>query len=178
MKNKILLLILSLALCFGCKKDNSVVTNNEQQKKIKVTLTAIIKTDDDFQLFYKEEDNVQNPFEESNSLWTKVKGSDKSQNIEFILPENILPNYFRLDIGKNEKQQGITISGMKIEFLDKKIEINSKDFIENYFVHNSSVEIKDNSTGEVVTKKNESGLYDPVFNSGENLKFELQKMYK
>ena len=70
------------------------------------------------------------------------------------------------------------VSDEALEFLDKKIEINTSTFFETYFVHNNSIEIKDKSTGEVITKKDENGTYDPVFNSGENLKFELQKMYR
>ena len=180
MKKSILLIILSFTLFVSCKDDkNQEATATETiNKKVKVSLTALVKTDDDFQLFFKEEDNVSTPFEENNSIWVSVKASDKPQNIEFVLPENTLPNYLRLDIGKNEKQQPITISGLKIDFLDKKIEMNPTNLFETYFVHNNCVEIKDKSKGEVVTKKDENGIYDPVINSGENLKFELQKMYK
>jgi len=178
-KSIFFLLVLSFSLLVSCKDEKA--NDNEVtkiSKTVKVTVSAIVKTDDDFQLFFREEDNISTPFEEVNSVWTKVTASDNPQSIEFILPENVLPNYLRLDVGKNEKQQAITISGMKIEFLDNKFEINPSNFFETYFVHNSSVEIKDKSTGEVITKKDENGTYDPVFNSGENLKFELQKMYK
>ena len=180
MKKSILLLFaLSLSLLVSCKDENAVEKTEEQAKKnVKVTVSALVKVDDDFQLFFREEDNIATPFEEGNSLWTKVTASDKPQNIEFTLPENVLPNYLRLDLGTNEGQQSVVISGMKIEFLDKKIEINTSTFFETYFVHNNSIEIKDKSTGEVITKKDENGTYDPVFNSGENLKFELQKMYR
>jgi len=180
MKKSILFLFaLSLSLLVSCKDEK---TNDSEiikvSKSVKVTVSAIVKVDDDFQLFFREEDNISTPFEEGNSVWTKIKASDKPQNIEFTLPENVLPNYLRLDLGKNEGQQPVVISGMKIEFLDKKIEINTSTFFETYFVHNNSIEIKDKSTGEVITKKDENGIYDPVFNSGENLKFELQKMYR
>jgi len=72
----------------------------------------------------------------------------------------------------------VVISGLKIEYVNKKIEMNALSFIENYFVHNNSIEIKDKNTGEVIPKKDENGLYDPVFNSGENLKIELHKIYR
>jgi len=178
-KSIFFLFVLSFSLLVSCKDEKA--NDNEVtkiSKTVKVTVSAIVKTDDDFQLFFREEDNISTPFEEGNSVWTKVTASDNPQSIEFILPEDVLPNYLRLDVGKNEKQQAIIISGMKIEFLDNKFEINPSNFFETYFVHNSSVEIKDKSTGEVITKKDENGTYDPVFNSGENLKFELQKMYK
>jgi hypothetical protein len=180
MKKSILLLFaVSLSLLVSCKDEKAIEKTEEQVKKnVKVTVSALVKVDDDFQLFFREEDNISTPFEETNSIWTKVSASDKVQNIEFILPENALPNYLRLDLGKNEGQQPVVISGMKIEFLDKKIDINQTNFFDTYFVHNNSIEIKDKSSGEVITKKDENGIYDPVFNSGENLKFELQKMYR
>ncbi|MFY8097723.1 MAG: hypothetical protein ACOVMH_07895 [Flavobacterium sp.] len=179
MKKSILLLFaLSLSLLVSCRDEKAPEKTEEQEKNVKVTVSALVKVDDDFQLFFREEDNISTPFEENNSVWVSVKASDKPQNIEFVLPENTLPNYLRLDIGKNEKQQPITISGLKIDFLDKKIEMNPTNLFETYFVHNNCVEIKDKSKGEVVTKKDENGIYDPVINSGENLKFELQKMYK
>ena len=179
MKGKILIFVLSVFLFASCKDDKtSTPESKEAVKKIKVTLSATVKTDDDFQLFFKEEDNASKPFEEVNSVWTAVKANENSQNIEFVLPEDVFPNYLRLDIGKNDKQQPVIISSLKIEYGDKKFEMNSTAFIENYFVHNNSIEIKDKSKGEVIPKKDENGTYDPVFNSGENLKPELLKLYK
>ena len=89
MKKSILLLFaLSLSLLVSCKDENAVEKTEEQAKKnVKVTVSALVKVDDDFQLFFREEDNITTPFEEGNSLWTKVTASDKPQNIHCILPE-------------------------------------------------------------------------------------------
>ena len=179
MKKSIFLFVLSLSLLISCKdeKTNEVVAE-QPAKSVKVTVAAIVKTNDDFQLFFREEDNISTPFEEENSVWVKVAASENVQNIEFVLPENVLPYYLRLDTGKNEAQKGVKISGMKIEYLDKKIDINTASFFDTYFIPNNSIEIKDKATGEVITKKDANGIYDPVFNSGENLKLELEKIYR
>lgn len=179
MKKSILLFVLSLSLLVSCKeeKPNEVVAE-EPGKSVKVTVSAIVKTNDDFQLFFKEDNDVTTPFDEVNSVWTKVTGNDTAQDIVFVLPNDVLPNYLRLDVGKNEAQQGVTISGMKIEYLGKKFDISTPGFFETYFVHNNSIEVKDQATGEVITKKDSNGTYDPVFNSGENLKLELEKLYR
>ncbi|NJM80132.1 MAG: hypothetical protein HC854_11905 [Flavobacterium sp.] len=110
-------------------------------------------------------------------MWKEVKASDKPQVIEFLLPENVLPNYLRLDLGTNPANESITLSDMKIEYLDKKIDINSTSFFETYFINNPCIIIEDKATGLIKTKK-ENDFYDPFFNSGENLKYELQKIFK
>ena len=112
MKNNILLFIISLTLFTSCKDDKpNEVTTESVRNQVKVSLSAIVKVDDDFQLFFKEEDVADTPYEESNSVWAKIKGSEQPQNIEFVFPENVLPNYFRLDLkrshtinSKNKKQ--------------------------------------------------------------------------
>lgn len=182
MKNSILLFIISLTLFTSCKDDksNDVTTESVESvsKQVKVSLSAIVKTDDDFQLFFKEEDVADTPYEESNSVWAKIKGSEKPQNIEFVFPENVLPNYFRLDLGVNDKQQQIIISSMKIEYIDKKIEMNTSQIIEQYFIPNNCIEIKDKNIGLFNLIKGDNNSHDPFIISGENLKFELQKMYR
>ncbi len=180
MKNKFsILIVLSLALITGCKDEKSTEQPVEEKTAnlVEVTLTATVKKDDNFQLFFKEEDNVETLFEESSSVWKEVKGSENPQEIEFFLPENVLPNYLRLDVGTNTSNENITISNFKIKYLDKKIDINSAAFFDTYFISNPCIEVEDKASGLIKTKK-ENDFYDPFFNSGENLKYELQKIYK
>ena len=56
MKKSILLLFaLSLSLLVSCKDENAVEKTEEQAKKnVKVTVSALVKVDDDFQLFFSE----------------------------------------------------------------------------------------------------------------------------
>lgn len=182
MNNKFLtLIVLSLTLLTSCKKDKDQQQQEPVEEKVvnlvKVSLTATVKKDDNFQLFYKEEDNVEIPFAEQDAVWKEVKGSDQSQVITFLLPENALPNYLRLDVGTNPENENITISNFQIEYLDKKIDINSTSFFDNYFINNPSIVIEDKASGLIKTQK-QNDFYDPFFNSGENLKYELQNIYK
>lgn len=180
MKNKFsILIVLSLALLTGCKDEKSTEQPVEEKiaNLVEVTLTATVKKDDKFQLFFKEVDNVEIPFEEQDAVWKDVKGSENSQEIKFLLPENVLPNYLRLDVGTNAENESIIISNFKIEYLGKKIDINSTAFFDTYFISNSYIVVEDKTSGLIKTKK-ENDFYDPFFNSGENLKYELQKMYK
>lgn len=179
MKKSIVLFVLSLSLLVSCKDEKATeIVAEKPAKNVKVTVNAIVKTDDNFQLFFREGNDISTPFEEENSVWTKVAASDAAQNIEFVLPEDVLPYYLRLDLGTNAEQQGITITGMKIDYLEKNLSVSPSTFFESYFIPNNSIEIKDKVKGEVMTKKDAGGIYDPVFNSGENLKVELDKLYR
>lgn len=178
MKKRILLLfVLTTSFLVSCKKEEEKAAI-EPSKQVQVELTATVNKDDSFQLFFKEEDNLQVPYAESNSVWVDVKASDKPQTITFNLPENTLPNYLRLDVGKSDKQESMTISGLNVSYLDKKVNMSSNTFFDTYFIPNKCITIENKGSGLIKLHKDETGIYDPIFNSGENLKFELQKMYR
>lgn len=182
MKKLSILIVLSLTLLTSCKDNKGTEQSEETTVKevanlVKVSLTATVKKDDNFQLFFKEEDAVEIPFAEQDAIWKEVKGSEQSQVIEFLLPENVLPNYLRLDVGTNPENEKINILNFKIEYLDKKIDISSAAFFDNYFINNPCIIVEDKATGLIKTQK-ENDFYDPFFNSGENLKYELQNMFK
>ena len=61
------------------------------------------------------------PYAETNSIWVDVKANEKPQTITFVLPENVLPNYLRLDIGKIDSHKEMNITGLNISYLDKKV---------------------------------------------------------
>jgi hypothetical protein len=177
MKNKIIIVVL-FSLLVSCNPKKEQDKALELNKSVKVTLTAIVQKNDSFQLFYKEEDNATKLYDENNSVWIDVVASDKPQEIQFLLPENVLPNYLRLDFGVTEIHKNIKINGLNISYLDKKVNINSNTFFDTYFIPNQCIQVEDKATGLIKLQKDEAGTYDPIFISGENLKFELQKMYK
>jgi hypothetical protein len=177
MKNKIIFVAL-FGFLLSCDQKKEQDKALELNKSVKVTLTAIVEKNDSFQLFYKEEDNATKLYEENNSVWIDVVASDKPQEIKFLLPENVLPNYLRLDLGVNNTHNNMTIKGLNISYLDKKVTMNSATFFDTYFIPNKCILLEDKGTGLIKLQKDEAGTYDPIFNSGENLKFELQRMYK
>jgi hypothetical protein len=176
MKKRILLLfVLTMGFLVSCKDEKTVT---EPNKQVQVVLSGTITKDDSFQLFFKEEDKLDIPFAEGNSVWVDVKASDKPQTITFNLPENVLPNYLRLDVGKSDKHGTMTITSLNVSYLDKKVTMNSNTFFDTYFIANKCITVEDKGAGLIKLHKDEAGTYDPIFNSGENLKYELQKMYR
>jgi hypothetical protein len=178
MKIRIVLIAVLFVLSVGCNSNKEQDKPIDLTKLVKVTLTATVEKNDSFQLFYKEEDNANKLYEENNSIWVDVKASDLPQEIQFLLPENVLPNYLRLDLGINNTHKNMKISGLTISYLDKKVNMTSGTFFDTYFIPNNCIQVEDKGAGLIKLQKDEAGTYDPIFNSGENLKFELQRIYK
>src|SRR6478672_3160052 len=119
----LIVLIVATALFTSCKNDKT-----EEDKaastdtKFKVVLSATVKKSDNFQLFYSE-GKIDEPFNEENSMWVDVKAdSTKVQDIEFTLPDNVIPSYLRIDLGLNDKQKDIIINNFKMSYNGKSFE--------------------------------------------------------
>ena len=179
MKTRIILLAIVvcnfLSSCKGDKTDEAVA-EVAPKNQFKITLNAIVKKDDNFQLFFNET-TFDKPFKEENAIWVEVKGNEAAQDIVFTLPEDRIPNYLRLDIGTNDKQEVMTINSMKIEYLKKQHNLKGGVIFDNFTIADC-IEIKEKNTGTLITKKNKSGIYDPILYSGEILKPEFQNLIK
>lgn len=166
--NKILVgLLLSLALV-SCKnetkKDDASEVATEQsevkQDVFTITLNAIVKKDDSFQVYYKEVQDDQIPFEEKNSMYVDVKGSDQAQDIVFNLPPDVLPNQIRLDYGINKEQPTIKINSLNFKYLGKTVDLNGKDFFKHFIFNNSTVKV--DTINSTLTPILDKGNYDPM----------------
>lgn len=177
--NKLFLAFLMLTTLVSCKKEESTEKENQTVEKIEntfiVTLNAIVKKDDSFQLYYKDEDEA--PYEENNSMFIEFKGTEEPQDITFKLPQDVLPNFFRLDFGTNKDQEEIVVNSIKISYLDKTIEAKGLDFYK-YFVVNEETMVKDTLKPVLKPKITKEGTYDPITYSNLELYNELQKLIK
>ncbi|KLT70587.1 MULTISPECIES: hypothetical protein [unclassified Flavobacterium] len=182
MRTKLIFTSLILALTFiSCKKEVSkeeikpieVETN---KNNFQVTLTAIVKTDDNFQLYYSQ-DEYDVPYKEENSVWVAVKANDNPQDIVFNLPEDVIPNYLRIDFGTNEAQKEVTVKNFKMKYFSKSFEAKDSLFF-NYFIPNDCVKILDKKNSVVQNIKSQKGIYDPLFYSEKALYDQIQLIVK
>ena len=176
------LLILAFALTISsCKNDEKTTTESSNEVEVKstfkITLNAIVKKDDSFQIYYREDNNAESPFTEDQSLYSGFKGSDASQDIVFNLPEDAIPTSLRFDFGTNKDQSEIVINSFKVEYLGKKFETNASGF-SNYFRPDEAFVKIDKQTGRVTPITAKDGNYDPMFYSMESLDVELMKLSK
>ena len=183
MKTKFIILIVLLTSVFvGCKDEKSiddlktVDTKVNTDNQIKVKLFATVKKDDKFQVYFSEEEK-ESEYKGENSVWANdIKGSDQEQEIVFLLPADVYPNYLRIEFGTNQEQENIKISGLKVEYLGKSIDASGPMFFD-FFIPNNCISIIDKNSGLIKQNKSQEGIYDPLFFSGETLKRELKKIY-
>lgn len=170
--------VILFALFTACKDEEKkaveqVATEVEASNKFVVTLNAVIKQDDSFQLYYKNEESGN--YEEANSIFTEMKGSDKPQDVVFTLPEDVLPSYFRLDFGTNKNQSPIVINSLKFDYLDKNFNLSGSQFFD-YFILNELTVKGDKATSTITPILNPDGVHDPMSYSGTILAEEIKKI--
>ena len=150
MKNNLLLLLVLITSLFSaCKDEKSldnldVVTPELIDSGYKVTVNVIVKKDDDFSLFYNEDNTID--FTKIEAMWQGVKGNDSEQFVTFNLPLDVVPTQLRLDFGMNQEQEDIILKSVVIEHNEKK-EIISGQLLKNCFVADASKCSFDGDTG-------------------------------
>ena len=174
-------LILSIVVLGSCKKEeNKIVVSPAEVEAIKnsfkVTLTATVTVDDNFQMYFSQDD-YEAPYQEENSVWVPIKGSEKPQDIVFVLPEDVLPDYIRIDFGINVKQKVISIQNFKMNYFSKSFEAKDSLFF-NYFIPNDCVTIVDKNKSVIQNIKSKDGRYDPLFYSEKALYDQIQLLVK
>ena len=174
-----LVLLFSVFSCKNEEKIQEVTPETTVQKPavnpnvFSITLKAIVKKDDSFQVYFK--DNEQDQFEESKSLYVSFKGSDQIQDIIFNLPEDAFPKYFRLDYGINKEQSEIVIKEFKLQYLDKSLGTKDETFF-NYFIPNEQTMKVDKKTLTLTPFVTKDGNYDPMSYTGEGLYKHIQEI--
>ena len=133
MKSKIILIILTVFF-IGCKNESTKKEVSGEEKivsdRFKVTLSVIVKKDDNFQIYYIE--NSSENFTEEKSIWVNVKGSEAPQKVVFELPKDYVPYILRFDFGLSDKQDDIILSDIEMNYFDKKLNFKGQE-IANYF---------------------------------------------
>lgn len=180
MKTSKVLLTLFLAITLiACKKEDAKVNEVEENAPAIVTFTlnAVVQQNDDFQLFYKEDNNMESPFDEVTSIWVGANGTTAAQDIVMTLPEDAFPTSIRLDFGHNNKQSDITVNSFKMTYKGKTFEVKGADFF-NYFIPDPVFVKVDPATAKVTPVLTKDGLYDPLFISNEKFNNEMAKLLK
>ena len=184
MKAKSVLIGFFLALVLvSCKNENSKDKSSDDsiekivQKKnvFKFTINAIVKKDDNFQIYYKE--NEQDDFVEKNSLYVSFKGSESPQDIVFELPEDVVPNYVRFDYGTNKEQTEVVFNSVQLNYLDKSFTIKNNE-LANFISFNEGTLKFDKAKGSITPFVLKDGTYDPMSFTSTTLYDQVQLLLK
>lgn len=181
MKTKFITVLVLVISLIGCKNESNGEkigtdkTQPEVTKNFKVTLNVLVKKDDNFQVYYTEK--TSSDFNEKESVWVEVKGSENPQDVVFNIPENVLPTMFRLDLGVSDKQEDIKLNGVNIQYLDKSFK-SDVPLLVNYFRPLDSTQVDIKKGLIKATFKDGKRIEPAIYPHEEILKSELEKLYK
>ena len=141
MKLRALIALTFFITFLSCKKETEEKVNKNDSTEIqvevdedllKVSFELIIKKDDNLHLYYTEDGSIN--FDEKQSLWVPVKGSENVQKVTFKLPKDVYPTALRVDFGfgKNVEQSDVELKTFSMNYFDEKVEANGVDIL-NYF---------------------------------------------
>lgn len=132
----------------SCKDDKKTTEETPQveakDNSFKVSFDLIAKKDDNFHLYYTEDGTIN--FNEKQSIWVPIKGSETEQEVVFKLPEDAAPTHFRVDFGHgvNKEQTEIVLKKFKMNYYDRAFEAKDS-LIFNYFYPNKDNTLLDNT---------------------------------
>lgn len=174
--NKTFIPLFCFFLFSACGEKNKKSSTNEVlveqidlEDRLIVRLRAIVPVDDEFELFFRGEDEQ---FNSENKIITKVKGSNQSQSIDFALDLFEYPTNLRIDFGRSPRQEAIKFQVLSFEF-NKNVHSFTSEEMLKYFRPANGLEI-DYSTGEVnISEVN--GKHDPYLTS-YNISYFVNKL--
>lgn len=163
--------LIAVLVIFSCKEKvkkqtekqvQPIVIKEKQKEENRFTITYNCKfsENDNLQLFYTEDFKLH--FSDELSVRKNVKASDDFTEVEFKLPQGVLPDRLRFDLGGNRNQKQIIIDKIVIKYKGDSIIIDQTNFLE-MLVLNANVEY--NEATNIITTKviNVEGneVYDP-----------------
>lgn len=119
----------------GEKKTDTVdaKTENPDDGRLKVSFDLTIKKDDNLHLYFTEDGTIN--FNEQQSVWLPVKGSDASQKVTFVLPEEVVPTHIRVDFGhgKNPAQSDVALTSFGLSYLGQDFQAQGTDIFKYFY---------------------------------------------
>lgn len=168
MKNyKILILVVILCFYSNCK-------NNYQEKSFLLEIDAVIKESDSIQIYYSKGNSID--FQEKQSFWIKVKGSEKNQKIEIVFPDTIKPKQIRLDFGRNIKQPEIIVNELRFSYKNRSFSAKGEDVYYLFRVDESNT-IINKLTGSLNRKGINQIIGPSLYPNGDKLNKKLNQLY-
>ena len=140
------------------KSSKDLITKNKDLyvDNYQLEINLIIENEDLFQVFFSEDYSLS--FLEENSILKEINPSIESQKLVFDLPEGIIPDRFRIDIGRNPSQGKIKIENMIFRLEDKELLI-SGDLLQKYLIPNIFI----NYNEGFYYLNSANNKYDPYF---------------
>ena len=145
----------------GCKNEKETAPQSEEIKKeykknFNVQIQASSSKQDDFALYFTEDNTID--FKGENAVWSGIKGGNLDQTINFELTEDRVPTHIRLDFGLKADQDSVVVKNININYYDNNFIFNGADFFK-YFVEDKQFLTKVDSTKGTTTIYKKDGIY-------------------
>ena len=177
MKKYIVFVVAFIALFVSCKNKNESNKGTVQEvlkvkekvsKDFIVSIKGKFEKEDSFQLYFIEEGSE--PYSEKKSVWAKVDPSKDSQEVTFVIPNEIYPHNIRLDLGINSQQNTIDIEEITLNYKKNQLVVLGSE-VKDYFALNKHMKQEGMSnTFELITVSLDGKeIYDPCMFGGSKL---------
>lgn len=168
MKIKLLISMLLCGLFFvSCKEDK-----NEEPEIFSVIIEGVFGKNDKIQVFYLLNGDE---WKDKNSVSQPIYASNEMQKIVLNLPENIIPENIRVDLGFNTTQENATIKNISVNYKSKVIDGDLGKYTK-YFYPNEFVTWDPNYFGYKLSVINDR--YDPFLMGNDEMNIQLIKIAK
>lgn len=181
MRLKTCLLYLVAFLVFSACKNNSKNNGNkienaarteeiDLEDRLIVTMNALVPNDDNFEIYYRKKEEK---FQPENKVSLKINGTEKVQELVFVLDVIEFPSYLRIDFGRNPNQNNLRLESLSISFNENSHEFTIEE-LKKFFHPNKNMKV-DFESGEIVLQKT-GDKYNPYLNSN-NIAHFFNKLY-
>lgn len=153
---RILQIVFLVALIISCNE--SKVPKNEANR-IVVELYMEVSKKDQFEVFYR---NTGEVYQTNKNVITDVEPSSLLQKIKFVLPQQVYPDYLRIDLGNNVNQEEMILENITIKY-NSEVKVLNKKAIKKYFRPSKFIR-KEGFPSTVKTIKS-NNRYDPLLDS-------------
>lgn len=171
MKNAFLLLILAI-VSVGCKdkKPEPKIGNSD----FKVAIDVVALKDDSFALYYTTDGTIN--FFSNPAIWHEVKGNDRLQRIEFVIPGKTIPTQLRFDLGLKQDQPDVYFKKIMMHYGGKSFSAQGIDVFE-YLQPDKHQCLADFSTGKITANiKDGKRLTPALYPNDDALQKEIEKL--
>ena len=168
----LLAILVSFTACKNEEKKDNTPVNIEKETQTSIfelKINALIETDDVFEVFYTDYDNLK--YSRKTKISKKVQGKPITQTITVKLPKEVFPTSLRIDVGKTKAQSDISLESVSMTYEDFKLTMNSVEF-GSFFRPNKYISY--NKKDGLIKCAEIDGKYDPYFDSKPVFKKKLE----
>lgn len=176
---KIVLLALTVVslVSTSCKDEKKAGSPDDKKGPVKenfyVEITATASKKDDFAVYFTEDGTID--FKPEAALWRGF-AAGKEETLVYDFPVDAVPTHIRIDFGMNKEQDSVTLSRLKIGYLDNALEIKGSQFFDFFIKDEQFKTAVDAAKGTTSFIKNGAEYKTPYYYPRQELIDKIKQM--